>query len=148
MTTNETSFYRDTHPFDALRAKLFAELIPTLARLKTLNIWSAACSTGQEAYSIAMLLRESFPELDDWNVRILGTDLSDEVLEKARAGCFSQIEMNRGLPATLSAKYFVRDGMRWVLSAKIRSMASFCKLNLIETWSAMPRWTSCSCETC
>jgi chemotaxis protein methyltransferase CheR len=138
MTTNETSFYRDAHPFEALRATIIPEMMRLQARLRTLNIWSAACSTGQEAYSIAMLLRETFPDLASWKVQILGTDLSDDVLEKARAARFSQIEMNRGLPATLLAKYFRREGMQWELAEHVRSMASFCKLNLIERWPPMP----------
>jgi chemotaxis protein methyltransferase CheR len=113
-------------------------MMKSQAGKRTLNVWSAACSTGQEAYSIAMLLREHFPDLASWKVHILGTDLSDDVLEKARAARFSQIEMNRGLPATLLAKYFRREGMQWELAAHIRSMASFCKLNLIERWAHMP----------
>lgn len=138
MTTNETSFYRDTHPFDALRTTIVPELLKTSAAKKTLNIWSAASSTGQEAYSIAMLLREHFAELANWKVQILGTDLSDDVLEKARAARFSQVEINRGLPALLLAKYFRREGMQWELAPQIRSMASFMKLNLIERWPALP----------
>jgi chemotaxis protein methyltransferase CheR len=85
-----------------------------------------------------MLLSEQFPELASWKTQILGTDLSDDVLEKARAGRFSQIEMNRGLPAALLAKYFRREGMQWELIPQIRNMASFSKLNLIESWPKMP----------
>lgn len=138
MTTNETSFFRDSHPFDALRSTIIPDLMRTCAMRRTIDIWSAACSTGQEAYSIAMSLRENFPELRSWKTNILGTDLSDEVLQKARAGKFSQIEMNRGLPAPLLAKYFRRDGLQWELVPEVRSMASFTKLNLIESWPALP----------
>ena len=138
MTTNETSFFRDSHPFEALRSTIIPDLMRTCAARRTIDIWSAACSTGQEAYSIAMSLRENFPELRSWKTRILGTDLSDEVLQKAGAGKFSQIEMNRGLPASLLAKYFRRDGLQWELDPEIRAMATFTKLNLIEQWPALP----------
>ena len=138
LTTNETSFYRDIHPFEALRQTIIPQIIKNRSAQKSLNIWSAACSTGQEAYSIAMLLRENFPELNNWTVRIVGTDLSEEVLQKARAGRFSQIEMNRGLPATLLTKYFVRDGLNWELTPQIRSLVTFSKLNLIERWPPLP----------
>ena len=138
MTTNETSFFRDMHPFDALRTTILREIMQLQAGKRTLNVWSAACSTGQEAYSIAMLLCEHFPDLARWKVQILGTDLSDDVLEKARAARFTQIEMNRGLPAALLAKYFRREGLQWELAPQIRSMASFCKLNLIASWPSLP----------
>jgi len=138
MTTNETSFYRDAHPFEALRSTIIPEVLRIRSAQRTLNIWSAACSTGQEAYSVAMLLCEHFPELASWKTQILGTDLSDEVLEKARAGRFSQIEMNRGLPAALLAKYFRREGMQWEMNPQIRGMARFSKLNFIESWPALP----------
>lgn len=138
MTTNETSFYRDAHPFEALRSTIIPEMMRLQSAKRSLNIWSAACSTGQEAYSIAMLLCEHFAELTSWKVQIVGTDLSDAVLEKARAARFSQIEMNRGLPAALLAKYFRRDGMQWELASHVRGMASFCKLNLIERWPTLP----------
>jgi len=138
MTTNETSFFRDNHPFEALRKTLVPQFLTARGAAKSLNIWSAACSTGQEAYSCAMLLRESFPQLLNWKVQILGTDLSDDVLAKARAGRFSQIEMNRGLPATLLTKYFIRQGLEWELQPELRALASFRKLNLIENWGPMP----------
>ncbi|MBL9084653.1 MAG: protein-glutamate O-methyltransferase CheR [Planctomycetales bacterium] len=139
MTTNETSFFRDIHPFDALRKNILPQLLTARANLKALNIWSAACSTGQEAYSTAMLIRENFPQAAAWKVQILGTDLSDEVLAKAQRARFSQIEMNRGLPAAMLTKYFRRQGMEWELVPELRSMAVFRKLNLIEAWPAMPR---------
>ena len=139
MTTNETSFYRDAHPFTALRTKVLPELCNLRAAKKSLNIWSAACSTGQELYSIAMLIREHFPNLSTWNVQLVGTDLSEEVLARARAGKFSQIEINRGLPAPLMLKYFDRDGMTWQLKSDLRSIATFTKLNLIEHWPALPQ---------
>ncbi len=138
MTTNETSFYRDAHPFDALRSTIIPEVLKLRSAQRTLNIWSAACSTGQEAYSIAMLLCEQFPELAGWKTQILGTDLSDDVLEKARAARFSQIEINRGLPALLLTKYFRREGMQWELVPQVRNMANFIKLNLIESWPTLP----------
>lgn len=138
MTTNETSFFRDLHPFEALRKTLFPEIRAKNAAQKSLNIWSAACSTGQEIYSVAMHLQEHFPELPSWKVRLIGTDLSDEVLAKAKAAKFSQIEVNRGLPAALLVKNFQRQGLQWELRAEIRNMATFSRLNLIERWPALP----------
>lgn len=138
MTTNETSFFRDIHPFDALRDTIFPELKTRNAASKTLNIWSAACSTGQEIYSIAMHLREYFADLASWNVNLVGTDLSDEVLDRAKAAKFSQVEVNRGLPAKLLVKNFQRSGLNWELKPEVRNMASFKKLNLIERWPPMP----------
>lgn len=138
MTTNETSFFRDLHPFETLRKTLFPEIRTRNAARKTLNIWSAACSTGQEIYSVAMHLQEHFPELPSWKVQLVGTDLSDEVLAKAKAAKFSQIEVNRGLPAALLVKNFQRQGTQWELRPEIRNMATFTKLNLIERWPALP----------
>jgi chemotaxis protein methyltransferase CheR len=138
MTTNETSFYRDAHPFNALRNTLIPEMASLRSTTRTLNIWSAACSTGQELYSIAMLIREHFPNLASWNVRLVGTDLSEDVLSRATAGKFSQIEVNRGLPAPMMLKYFARDGMTWQIKPEIRAMATFTKLNLIERWPPLP----------
>lgn len=138
MTTNETSFYRDAHPFNALRNKLIPEMTSLRSSTRALNIWSAACSTGQELYSIAMLIREHFPNLANWNVRLVGTDLSEDVLSRAAAGKFSQVEVNRGLPAPLMLKYFARDGMTWQIKPEIRAMGTFTKLNLIERWPPLP----------
>jgi chemotaxis protein methyltransferase CheR len=138
MTTNETSFFRDIHPFEALRTALLPEFRERNAARRSLNIWSAACSTGQEIYSIAIYLREHFPDLANWKLQLVGTDLSDQVLARARAARFSQIEMNRGLSATLLVKYFERDGMNWQLRPELRNMATFSKLNLIERWPPMP----------
>jgi chemotaxis protein methyltransferase CheR len=138
LTTNETSFFRDIHPFEAMKKTILPELRTVRAAQRTLNLWSAACSTGQELYSISMHLRENFPDLAAWKLNLLGTDLSDDVLEKARAARFSQIEVNRGLPAPLLLKYFQRDGMHWQLRPELRAMATFKKLNLIESWGPMP----------
>lgn len=138
LTTNETSFFRDIHPFEALRTKIVPELITHNATRRGLNIWSAACSTGQELYSIAMLLRTNFPDLMNWNVRLLGTDISEEVLERARNARFTQIEVNRGLPAALLMKYFQRQEMHWHLTPDVRAMTMFQKLNFIEPWPQLP----------
>lgn len=139
MTTNETSFFRDTHPFTALRTKILPEICRLREASRSLSIWSAACSTGQELYSIAMLIREHFPALANWNVRLVGTDLSEEVLNRARDGKFSQIEVNRGLPAPLLLKYFSREGMTWQVKPELRALGSFTKLNLIERWPTLPQ---------
>lgn len=137
MTTNETSFFRDVHPFDALRKSVLPDLIARRRTARAISIWSAACSTGQEAYSIAMLIREHFPELAGWHVRILGTDLSDDVLERARVGRFSQLEVNRGLPAPLLVKHFKQFGTDWQISDEIRRMVDYRSLNLIEPWPTL-----------
>ncbi len=139
MTTNETSFFRDRHPFDALRDLVLPELMKARAAEKRLSIWSAASSTGQEAYSISMMLKEDFPQLASWNVRILGTDLNEEVLAKARAGRYGQVEMNRGLAAPLLLKYFTRDGLSWIISGDLRRMVEFQQMNLAIPWPALPR---------
>ncbi len=138
MTTNETTFFRDRHPFDALRDVLLPEMLANRAKERTLSIWSAASSTGQEPYSIAMLLREHFPELLNWNVRILATDPNEEVLAKGRAGQYGQIESKRGLAAPLLMKYFTRDGLKWIISGDLRRMVDFQQMNLAARWPAMP----------
>jgi chemotaxis protein methyltransferase CheR len=139
LTTNETSFFRDIHPFEALRSMVLPELRLKNAASRRLNIWSAGCSTGQELYSVAIVLREHFPDLVNWRPLLAGADLSEEVLQRARAGRFSQAEVNRGLSAALLAKYFQRDGLHWTLDEQVRGMAAFSKLNLIEPWPPMPK---------
>ncbi len=132
MTTNETYFFRDQHPFEALRKVVIPELKKLRQKEKTLKIWSAASSTGQEAYSIAMLIHEYFPELLSWRISILGTDISQEALKKAQQGAYSQIEVNRGLPVTFLVKYFKQNGARWVVNEKVRRLVTFRKMNLLD----------------
>jgi chemotaxis protein methyltransferase CheR len=134
ITTNETTFFRDLSPFDALRNQVLPQLLAARAPTRSLTIWSAACSTGQEPYSLAMLLHEHFPVQARWPIRIVATDLSRPTLERARAGRYRQIEVNRGLPASLLVKYFKREGSDWVVAPDLRAMVDFRQLNLIEPW--------------
>lgn len=138
MTTNETSFFRDLHPFEALRTVVLPDLIARRAREKALRIWCGAASTGQEPYTLALILREHFAAaLAGWDVKLVATDLSGEVLDRARSGRYAQMEVNRGLPITLLVKHFTRDGSEWVLNADVRKMVEFRPLNLIERWPPM-----------
>jgi chemotaxis protein methyltransferase CheR len=134
MTTNETSFFRDLHPFQALKTTILPNLIKSRSSERVLNIWSNACSSGQEVYSIAMMIKESFPELGGWKVRLIASDLSTKILEKAKTGLFTQTEINRGLPMPLLLKYFSKQGIQWKLNDEIRSMVEFRPINLIETF--------------
>lgn len=134
MTTNETSFFRDIHPFDTLRDHVLPELIAARASTRTLRIWCAAASTGQEPYSIALTLANSFPELASWNVQIIATDINEGVLERARAGRYSQLELNRGMPASMLVKYVQRVGAEWELKPEIRKMVTYQQLNLLDRW--------------
>lgn len=139
MTTNETSFFRDLHPFNALRDTVVPRLIAEKAKVRTLTIWSNACSTGQEVYSIAMVLKEHFPELANWNVRLVATDISTQVLSRASEGIFNQSEVNRGLPSQLLVKYFERRGPGWQITQDLRNMVEFRTLNLIEPFPTLPK---------
>jgi chemotaxis protein methyltransferase CheR len=138
MTTNETSFFRDKIPFETLRDVILPDLFERRANSKRLHIWSAGCSAGQEPYSLAMLLREDFADLQDWTIRVIGSDLSAEVLDKARSGRFTQVEVERGLPNSLLQKYFRRLDTYWQLDGSIREMVEFRQFNLHGDWPAMP----------
>jgi chemotaxis protein methyltransferase CheR len=130
MTINETSFFRDGRPFELLRAELLPPLIEARKHVRSLRFWSAACSTGQEAYSMAMLLSEHFPQLANWNVRIEGTDIASEVVERCQAGKYHRIEMNRGLPARNIVRFFDHQGEDWTVKPEIRRMCNFRLANL------------------
>jgi len=135
MTTNETYFFRDPSHYDAIRTVLLPRLIKDHGDTKKLRFWSAASSTGQEAYSLAMLLIEA--ELSDWDVQILGTDFSSQVVERARSGKYQQIEVNRGLPAALLIKHFRRSSTDWHLSDQVRRFVSFDTIDLRKSMRAL-----------
>ena len=135
MTTNETFFFRDKIPFDHLNDAVLPALAKARAARRSLRIWCAASSTGQEPYSIAMCLKEAGPLLSGWRTEIVATDLSLGVLEKAKAGIFSQFEVQRGLPIQMLMKYFTQSGDLWQLNADIRSMVQFRPLNLLRDFS-------------
>jgi len=137
ITTHETSFFRDLHPFDALKTTILPELLAK-RQSPNLTIWCAACSSGQEPYSVAMLVCEHFPILANRRTRIIATDLSEAILARAREGLYSQIEVNRGLPATLLIKYFDKQGLHWRIKYEIRRMVEFQQSNLAEPWPLMP----------
>lgn len=139
MTINETFFFRDMHPFDALRTHIVPQLIKARQSSKKLTIWCAASSTGQEPYSIAITLREYFPELESWDIQIFASDLCEEVLAKAKSGQYSQFEVNRGLPAKLLVKHFDREGSQWKVKDSIRSIVEFKKINLTRAWPMIPQ---------
>ena len=135
MTTNETFFFRDKVPFDHFKGTIMPALLQARAGRRSLRIWCAASSTGQEPYSIAMCLKELGAALTGWRVEIIATDLSQGVLEKSRAGLFSQFEVQRGLPIQLLVKHFTQTGELWQLNADIRAMVQFRQLNLLQDFS-------------
>ncbi len=135
MTTNETYFFRDPSHYDAIRTVLLPRLIKERRDTKKLRFWSAAASTGQEAYSLAMILLEE--GLNDWNIQILGTDFSSQALERARSGKYKQIEVNRGLPAPLLIKHFRRSGTVWQLDDRVCRMVSFETIDLRDSMRAL-----------
>lgn len=140
MVTTETSFFRDVRPFETLRKTVIPELIERRRADRRLRIWCAASSSGQEPYSLALLLREYFPELDSWNVTLMATDISEEMLKRCRAGRYSQLEVNRGLPTPLLLKWFRQDGGHWQIDERLRSAVAFSPLNLAGSWPPMGTW--------
>ncbi len=138
MVTNETSFFRDLHPFEALRTTVIPELKRRRAADRRLVVWSAAASTGQEPYSIAMILADLGLREAGWTVDVLATDLSTEVLARAATGVFTQLEVNRGLPASLLVKYFTKEGgATWRIASAVRDMVQFSALNLAGPWPSL-----------
>jgi chemotaxis protein methyltransferase CheR len=138
MTINETSFFRDINPFEVIKRQVLPALQKARATNRTINIWSAACSTGQEPYSLAMVLREVLPDIATWRVKIHATDLCSQVLEKAKLGKFSQLEVNRGLPAPMLIKHFVQDGTEWAVKPHLRELVEFRQMNLSAPWTGLP----------
>ena len=137
MTTNETFFFRDKVPFEHFRDLIMPHLLASRANRKTVRIWCAAGSTGQEPYSLAMSLKEMGAQLAGWRVEIIATDLSQEVLEKSRAGLYSQFEVQRGLPIQMLIKYFKQVGELWQIDAEIRAMVQHRQLNLLHDFSQL-----------
>ena len=137
MTTNETFFFRDKVPFDHFRASIMPEILQARASRRSVRIWCAAGSTGQEPYSLAMSLKEMGAALAGWRIEILATDLSLEVLEKSRAGLYSQFEVQRGLPIQMLVKYFKQTGEFWQINADIRAMVQHRQLNLLHDFSQL-----------
>ncbi|HWF02336.1 MAG TPA: protein-glutamate O-methyltransferase CheR [Candidatus Angelobacter sp.] len=138
MTTNETSFFRDIKPFEALRQVVIPTLMKARQAERKLSIWCAACSSGQEPYTIAMMLREHFSELQNWKVTILATDIASDMLDKSKGGRYTQLEVNRGLPANYLIKYFKKDGVDWQIDESIRKMVEIRRMNLSVAWPLMP----------
>ncbi len=138
MTTNETSFFRDPGLFNAIQNKVIPELVERRSQDRRLSIWSAACSTGQEPYSLAMLLKEQPKISSAWNVRILATDLSRPVLDRARSGTFSKLEVNRGLAANRLLRWFNQTGSEWVVSDELKRLVDYRQMNRAGPWATVP----------
>jgi chemotaxis protein methyltransferase CheR len=149
ITTNETLFFRDSSPFDLLRFKIVPEIIDRRARSSVavpIRIWSAACSTGQEIYSIAIVLKELLGKLSAYNIRLLATDISDQAVARASEGIFSQVEIARGLTDTAREKSFQPHARGWKIRDEIRGMVSFRKLNLMEDFTSVGKFDIVFCR--
>jgi chemotaxis protein methyltransferase CheR len=146
MTTNETFFFRDKTPFDHFKEAVVPELLRARAGRRSLRIWCAAASTGQEPYSLAMILKEFGPALDGWRIEIVATDLSPEVLEKSRAGLYTQFEVQRGLPIQLLVRHFTQVGAMWQLNAGTRALVQFRQFNLLQDFSSLGKFDVIFCR--
>lgn len=139
MTTNETSFFRDVHPFEVFKKVVIPDIMTKRASTKELNIWCGASSSGQEPYTLAMVLRDAFPSLLNWKITFIASDISQQMLTRSRNGMYSQLEINRGLPAAFLVKYFQRVGMEWQIKEDLRKLIDFRELNLCTSWPSMPK---------
>lgn len=137
MTTNESFFFRDNTPFDLFKETVLPELLVSRAHSKRIRIWCAAASTGQEPYSLGIILKEMQDKLQGWNFEIIGTDISQQVLDKAKAGIYSQFEVQRGMPIKLLVKYFMQAGEMWQICEEIRKMVSYRPFNLLNSLASM-----------
>ncbi len=146
MTTNESFFFRDQKPFDLFKDMVLPQLLEKRAGSKTIRIWSAACSSGQEPYTLAMLLKEAGPALAGWKIEIVATDLSNDILNKAKEGVYTQFEVQRGLPINLLVKYFQQAGDRWQIDSSIRNMVTFKPFNLLESPSMLGKFDVVFCR--
>jgi chemotaxis protein methyltransferase CheR len=146
MTTNESLFFRDKKPFDQFRDVLLPQLMINRAATKRIRIWSAACSSGQEPYSLAMVLKENQAKLAGWRFEIIATDISEEMLAKARAGIYTQFEVQRGLPIQMLVKYFKQNGDKWHLDSGLRSMITYKPFNLLEHPRALGQFDVVFCR--
>lgn len=146
MATNETLFFRDRTPFDTFRNALLPMLLPVRARARKLRIWCAAASSGQEPYSLAMVLDEMAAEFAGWRIEIVATDICEDIVARAKRGLYSQFEVQRGLPINLLLKHFTQVGDQWQLSSKIRSMVEFRTLNLIKDFSSLGEFDIIYCR--
>jgi chemotaxis protein methyltransferase CheR len=146
MTTNESFFFRDNTPFDILKTQILPRMKIKRAARKQLRIWCAAASTGQEPYSIAMILDEKAAEWAGWTIEIIGTDISKNALARAEAGLYSQFEVQRGLPIQLLMKYFEKDAESWRISAKLRSMIKFKHFNLLDSFATLGQFDIIFCR--
>jgi len=146
MTTNESFFFRDNKPFDQFKEMVLPQLLQTRAAKKSFRIWSAACSSGQEAYSLAMILKEESARLAGWRMEIVGTDISTEMLEKAKAGVYSQFEVQRGLPIQMLVKYFKKKDEMWQIDPAIRAMVQYREFNLLHDLKALGQFDVVFCR--
>lgn len=146
MTTNETFFFRDKTPFDHFKETVVPELLRARAGRRSLRIWCAAASTGQEPYSLAMILKEMGAALSGWRVEIIATDLSPEVLEKSRSGIYTQFEVQRGLPIQLLVKHFTQVGAMWQLNADTKAMVQFRPFNLLQDFAPLGKFDLVFCR--
>jgi len=146
MMTNESFFFRDREPFDQFTSIVLPHLLEARAATRSFRIWSAACSSGQEPYSLAMLLKERADKLAGWNVEIVATDLSNEILDKAKEGLYSRFEVQRGLPISLLVKNFVQIGDRWQIDDSLRKMVKFQQFNLLENIGSLGRFDVVFCR--
>ena len=146
MTTNESFFFRDKVPFDHFRETIIPAMIAARATTKRVRIWCAAAATGQEPYTLAICLKEMGQELKGWRIEIVATDLSTEVLEKAKSGIYSQFEVQRGLPVLMLIKYFSQIGDMWQIAPEIRGMVKFRPLNLLHDFSSLGRFDVVFCR--
>jgi chemotaxis protein methyltransferase CheR len=146
MTTNESFFFRDTKPFDQFRQLVLPALLKSRVASRAIRIWCAACSSGQEPYSLAMILAEMAGQLSGWKIEIVGSDLSTEILNRAKEGTYSQFEVQRGLPITMLVKYFSQIGDRWQINPKIRGMVQYREFNLLQDPMALGRFDVVFCR--
>lgn len=138
MTTNETSFFRDFQPFEALKSKIFPELIERRRSERALRLWCGASSSGQEPYTIAMLMKEYFPELNNWDVTFIASDISQQMLTRCRQGRYSQLEVHRGIPEKMRERYFQEVGKEWEVTPTLKKWIDFRQINLAGPWPSFP----------
>lgn len=146
MTTNESFFFRDVKPFDLFRDNVLKDLIASRANKRSFRIWCAAASSGQESYSLAILLKEAAAQIPGWRTEIVGTDISKEILDRAKQGRYSQFEVQRGLAIQLLVKYFTKEGENWQISQDLRDMVKFREFNLLDDFTPLGKFDVVFCR--